>query len=238
MEITPGLHRIGDDVIAAYLLVDDDGITVIDAGLPGHIRDLRAELRALGRAESDIRGVVLTHAHSDHTGFAERLRADHGVPVYTSEREAVRARGEERPGKQERPKIRPAAALRFVWVGLRRAGRTRPVAEVTTFRDGDVLPLPGAPRAVALAGHTPGHVALHSAAVDALFVGDALTTRHVLTGDQHPQDAPFSEDPAAARAVLDRLRGETAHFVLPGHGPVWSGGVPSLLGAIAASRLG
>lgn len=236
MEIAPGLHRIGDDVIAAYLLVDERGITVVDAGLPGHIRALRAELRALGRSESDIRGVVLTHAHSDHTGFAERLRAEHGVPVFTSEREAVRARGEENPGKQENPKVRIGGALRFVWVGLRHLGRTRPVGEVTTFRDGEVLPLPGDPRVVALAGHTPGHVALHSAAVGALFVGDALTTRHVLTGAVGPQDAPFSEDPAAAKAVLERLRGESAQYVLPGHGVIWRDGVPALLDAIAASR--
>jgi hypothetical protein len=41
MQLAPHLYRIGNDIVAAYLVVTDDGITVIDAGLPGHWRDLR-----------------------------------------------------------------------------------------------------------------------------------------------------------------------------------------------------
>ena len=44
MELGPHLRRIGNDIVAAYLIVTDDGITVIDAGLPGHWNDL--DLRA------------------------------------------------------------------------------------------------------------------------------------------------------------------------------------------------
>jgi len=44
MELTPSLHRIGNDIVAAYLVVMPEGVTVIDAGLPGLWRDLVAEL--------------------------------------------------------------------------------------------------------------------------------------------------------------------------------------------------
>ncbi|HEX6364777.1 MAG TPA: MBL fold metallo-hydrolase, partial [Agromyces sp.] len=70
-----------------------------------------------------------------------------------------------------------------------------------------------------------GSVAVHVPAVDAVFVGDALTTRHVLTGAPGPQPAPFTDDPAAALASLRRLEGLGVSWVLPGHGAPWKGGV-------------
>ena len=73
MKLGPHLHRIGNDMVAAYLVDTEDGITVIDAGLPGHWKELLPELDAMGRSLADIRGVVLTHRDSDHMGFAERL---------------------------------------------------------------------------------------------------------------------------------------------------------------------
>ena len=81
MQLTPGLHRVGNDIVALHLIETPDGITLIDAGLPGHWSDLRAELADMGRGIEDIRGVVLTHGDSDHIGIAERLRRDHGIPV-------------------------------------------------------------------------------------------------------------------------------------------------------------
>ena len=38
MKLGPGLHRIGNDIVAAYLVETDAGVTVVDAGLPGHWR--------------------------------------------------------------------------------------------------------------------------------------------------------------------------------------------------------
>ena len=97
MRLAPSLHRLGNDIVACYLVDTPDGITLIDAGLPGHWRDLQRELQALGKSADDIRGLVLTHGDSDHIGFAERLRRDHGVPVYVHSADAARARTGEKP---------------------------------------------------------------------------------------------------------------------------------------------
>src|SRR4051812_20283485 len=93
MELAPNLHRIGNDIVAVYLVIDTDGVTVIDAGLPGHYRDLVRELASVGKTINDVKGVILTHGDSDHIGFAERLRRDHGVPVYVHTGDAERAKG-------------------------------------------------------------------------------------------------------------------------------------------------
>ena len=92
MELTHGLNRIGNDIVAAHLIVTDEGITLVDAALPGHYADLRRELTALGRPLSHVKGIVLTHGDSDHIGFAERLRTELGIPVYVGAGDAARAR--------------------------------------------------------------------------------------------------------------------------------------------------
>ena len=225
MQLGPSLHRIGNDIVAVYLVDTPEGVTVIDAGLAGHWKELVSELDAMGRSVDDVRGVVLTHGDSDHIGFAERLRREHGVPVYVHEADAARARGEEST-KPEWGHVKVGPTTRFLWYAVRKNGlRTTPVAEVVAVHDGDLLDLPGSPRVIALPGHSPGSIAIHVPAADAVFVGDALTTRHVLTGAEGPLPAPFTDDPAGAIAALQRLVGLGATWVLPGHGTPWNGGV-------------
>jgi len=230
MKLAPGLHRIGNDIVAFHLVETPEGVTLIDAGLPGHWRELRAELTAMGRTLDDVRGVVLTHGDMDHKGVAERLRRDHGVPVYVHEADAARAKGAKPPASAPDPHRRVGALLGFAWYALRRgAARVHHLTDVVEVHDGDVLDLPGAPRIIGLPGHSPGSIAVHVPAVGALFVGDGLTTRNVLTGTLGAAAAPFTDDPEQARASLTRLEGLDAAWILPGHGAPYSGGVTNLL---------
>ncbi|MEO7018104.1 MAG: MBL fold metallo-hydrolase [Leifsonia sp.] len=236
MQIAPSLHRVGNDLIAAYLVEDETGVTVIDAGLAGLWPAFLEELRTMGRTVDDVRGLILTHGDSDHVGFAERLRRDHGVPVFVHDEDAARARGEV---KTSPPwgRMRFGATLGFLWYTARKGGlRTTWLGEVVPVHDGQVLDLPGSPRIVAMPGHSPGSIAVFVPSVDAVFMGDALTTRHVLTGLKGPQPAPFTDDPKEALASLDRLATTApATWVLPGHGYPYDGGVAA---AVAAVRKG
>jgi glyoxylase-like metal-dependent hydrolase (beta-lactamase superfamily II) len=69
--------------------------------------------------------------------------------------------------------------------------------------------------------------------VEAAFVGDALTTRHVLTGAEGPAPAPFTDEPERALASLDAIARLDASWLLPGHGMPWRG---DLQDAVAAVR--
>lgn len=226
MKLAPALHRIGSDYVNSYLVEAANGITIIDAGLPGHWQELQAELGAMGRSLDDVRGVVLTHGDTDHIGFAERLRREQDVPVYVHELDAARARGEDKKPNAGWGRVKIGPVVRFLWYGARRgAFRIPPVTEVETFTDGEVLDLPGSPRIIHIPGHTPGSVAIHVPAVDAVFMGDAMTTGNVLTGERGPRPAPFTLEPSTALESLGTLDGLQATWVLPGHGAPWDGGL-------------
>jgi glyoxylase-like metal-dependent hydrolase (beta-lactamase superfamily II) len=230
MQLAPGLRRLGDGRVNSYLVEDAGAITIIDAGMAGQYGDLERELAAMGRSKADVKAIVLTHGDTDHIGYANRLRQELGIPVYVGAADAPRARGEvSKPSSGWGP-IKPGPFLGFMWYGLRKGGlRTTPVTELATLDGEATLDLPGSPHVIPLPGHTPGSVAVHVPAVSALFLGDGMTTRSVLTGEAGPRLAPFTLDPSTALASLAALDGIEASWVLPGHGDAWTGGVPEAL---------
>jgi glyoxylase-like metal-dependent hydrolase (beta-lactamase superfamily II) len=235
VEIAPRIHRVGDEIVNSYLIEDGGGVTIVDAGAPAYWNTLPDALAAMGRRLEDVRAVLLTHGHSDHIGYAERARRN-GIPVSVHEADAALARSEvPNPARGFGPmKLRPL--LGFLLFSARHgAFRIPKIQEVSTFGDGATLDVPGAPTVIHVPGHTPGSAALHFAAHDALFVGDALATYAVTTGRSGPQIAPFTADETQAISSLRRLEDVPASLVLPGHGAAWHMGARAAVEAVRAS---
>jgi glyoxylase-like metal-dependent hydrolase (beta-lactamase superfamily II) len=227
MKIGPGIHRIGDNSIVNSYLVEQAGeVTIIDAGVPGYYKEITSELGAMGRTIADVRALILTHGHTDHIGYAERLRRERRVPVSVHEADAALARGEVPNPSKGFGHIKLGPLLGFLWFTALRGGlRTPKLKEVSTFGDGATLDVPGSPRVILTPGHTPGSAALHFPSLGALFVGDAFATYAVTTGARGPQIAPFTADAAEAIASLRHLEDIAADLVLPGHGDPLTHGV-------------
>jgi glyoxylase-like metal-dependent hydrolase (beta-lactamase superfamily II) len=237
MRVADRLHRLGErSIVNSYLVEESGEVTVVDAAMSGLYRDIPNELAAMGRTVADVRTLVLTHGHTDHIGFAERLRRDRGLTVWVHELDAALARGEvPNPSKGFGP-VRLGPLLGFLWYGMLHGGlRTTKVQEVATFGDGATLDVPGSPRVVLTPGHTPGSAALHFTSHDALLLGDAFATYAVTTGARGPQVAPFTADAREAVASLARLEGIAADVVLPGHGEPWTGGIDEAIRQVRQS---
>jgi len=227
-EVAPGIRRLTGGVSNFYLVEESGGLTLVDAGTPGDWQLFLRSLDALGRRLGDVDAVVLTHAHPDHVGFAERARREAPTNVWVHEDDAAVAQGA-KLGKGDAGLARYLARTEFyrTFVGLVRGKATKivPVVEVSTFADDEVLDVPGKPRAVHIPGHTPGNAVLFFESRRALLSGDTLVTRNPLTGRTGLQVMPsgFTQDTAQALASLSALADLNAEVVLPAHGDPWHG---------------
>ncbi len=230
MEIAAGVHRFTLGIANWYMVADAGKLTVIDAGTKSDWRLLLSALAELRLTLSDVDTVLLTHAHADHTGFAERARREAGATVRVHEADADSARSGKRATSD-------AGIFRYLahremyrtLFGLIRHGGVSivPIKEVSAFAAGEALDVPGKPRVVHVPGHTAGCSALWFESRSLICTGDAMVTRNPLTGRLGPQIMPaaFNADTDLAMRSLDHFDAARADAVLPGHGEPWTEGL-------------
>ena len=237
-DVAPGVHRIEHSFTNFYLLEDDDRLTLVDAGVPTAWEPLLAALRSIGRALEDIEAVVLTHAHFDHVGIAERIRSQRGIPVYVHENDVPLT---QHPWRYDHERRRTrylttqVRALPIVAALIRnRAWLAPPLKDVVRYADG-ALPVPGEPRAIHCPGHTLGHCALHLADRDVVIAGDAIVTLDPYTGRRGPRIVARAATVDSERNLrtLDAIEQTGARTVLTGHGEPWMEGAAA---AVEAAR--
>jgi glyoxylase-like metal-dependent hydrolase (beta-lactamase superfamily II) len=241
-DVAPGVHRIEDAYTNWYIVEDGGRLTIVDAGVPSSWRSLLDALRQLGRSTGDVEALVLTHAHFDHVGFAERARAELGVPVWAHEREVPLTKHPWRY-QHESPRTkylltRPKALPIVASLALHRAFFPKPIAAVSTYGNDGTLDVPGSPRIVFTPGHTLGHCALHLPERDVLIAGDAVVTLNPYTGERGAQMVARAAvaDSRQNLESLSTIAATGAGTVLTGHGEPWRDGAEAI--AEAARRVG
>jgi len=80
---------IGTEGLSAVLVKTDAGAVLIDGGLPQAADMLLAHMRTLGVAPSDLKLILLSHAHIDHAGPIAAIRRATGAQVATNAESAV-----------------------------------------------------------------------------------------------------------------------------------------------------
>lgn len=229
LEVAPGVHAVEHADTNCYVIVGSDGVTVVDACFDSTWFAVQTCLSRLGLDTTDITGLILTHGHFDHVGFARRARADHQIPVWVHAADEFLAAHPYRYRAQQNrfgfsarhPRALPVLA-RMVAAG---ALTVRGVQADHLFADGDILPVPGAPRVIHTPGHTDGECAFLLTDRPVLLSGDALVTLDPYTARTGPRlVAPAATaDVTQAACSLERLRGLDVNHVLPGHGRAWDG---------------
>jgi glyoxylase-like metal-dependent hydrolase (beta-lactamase superfamily II) len=207
--------RLGGPLVSAHLLVDREGLTLIDTGLWGVAGELRKVVSELGRRPEELREIVLTHGHLDHVGGAAEIQqwSAARVWVHAADREHV----------EQRVKYVGAArgcgALEWAGrtTGLIGGWRYRVPGISGELRDGEVLPFWGGLRVWHLPGHTPGHCAFVAERAETsglVFCGDLFAS---YAWSVHAPPRFLSRDGARANGNLLRLAETRPAAVLPSH---------------------
>ena len=191
-----------------YGMITDD-ITLIDTGIPGSAPLVSDAIRTLGYRPSDLRRLVLTHFHVDHTGAAAEISKWGNVEVLAHKNDVPFIQGDEQgPPPNLLDWERPLYEKVSVQI------EAQPVKVDRILDDGDVLDFGGGARIIAVPGHTPGSIAIHLPATHTLFTGDAIARMpdgQVILG-------VFNCNPAQAAASFCRLADLNPVIVCFGHG--------------------
>jgi glyoxylase-like metal-dependent hydrolase (beta-lactamase superfamily II) len=212
MEIIPNVHVIPSVVANVYLIIDPDGLTLIDAGLAQNGKKILKYIADLGHSPPDLRRILITHSDGDHVGGLAALKSTSGAPAYASpiEAEAIAAGRRSRELKLSGP-ARWLFGLAAPWFNV------KPVAVDETVTDGQELPVLGGLRVIETPGHTPGHISLFAPSAGILFPGDSLVSR----GNRlYPSRGANTWDAAQALESVKRQAALGARIVCPAHGPV------------------
>ena len=214
MKIAHNVFLIPDVIANLYLIVDADGLTLVDAGLPRSQKKILGYVAGLGKSARDLRRIVLTHSDLDHVGALAALYKATGARTYASsiEAQAIAA------GKASRPIKRSGFSLRrLILAALRPFMAARPFKVDQILTDGEVLPVLGGLRVIDTAGHSPGHISLFAPAVGVLFCGDSMVSTEQGLRGSRPE---LTWDHARAADAVKRQAALRPQIVCPGHGPV------------------
>jgi glyoxylase-like metal-dependent hydrolase (beta-lactamase superfamily II) len=212
VQIIENVHHIPDVACNTYLIVEADGLTLIDAGLPGSTGKILGFISSLGRSPRDLKRILITHSDWDHVGSLRPLHKASGARTYASRLEAL-AMAEGRPS---RPTKTPSSTplLRRLKRFFFRPPRFQ-VDEILV--DAQVLHILGGLKVIDTPGHCPGHISLFAASKGILFCGDSMVTEENKILGSRPI---YTWDAALAQEAVKKQAGLGARILCSGHGPV------------------
>jgi hydroxyacylglutathione hydrolase len=175
----------GDELTREAIVVD-----------PGD--NIRAIVRILDKHQLKVTAIVITHAHIDHIGAAQKLKALSGAPVYMNGADL---------------ELYDHMDIQAGWLGMKTPER----ADIDTQpKEGDSLQLgPAEFHVLHTPGHTQGSMCLWIPAVNKLVAGDTLFRESI-----GRTDLPGGDSHKILRSIHNKLMVLPDEvLVIPGHGP-------------------
>lgn len=209
----------------AYLVENENGVTLIDACMPAMADKILKAIEATGKP---LTRILLTHAHSDHIGAVPRLKAKYSAArIGISRRDAALLKGDR--------SLLPGEPLSPVRGGV---PKRAPFAPDFLIDDGDRI---DTLIAIAAPGHTPGHFAFLETTTNTLIAGDAFQTKGGLAvSGQLKLSFPFPAlatwDALTATESARKLAALKPARLVVGHGNALERPVPLMLSAIEAAE--
>jgi glyoxylase-like metal-dependent hydrolase (beta-lactamase superfamily II) len=148
---------------------EENGNTLVDAGLPDQTGAINAALGEAGIGVRDLRRIIFTHQDLDHVGSGAALVRQSGAQVLAHSADGPYIEGRLRPLKPTPEMLEQRPQMREV------LERLEPIGVDEQLENDARLELAGGTRVIFTPGHTPGHISLYLERSKLLIAGDALT---------------------------------------------------------------
>ena len=135
--IIGNIYYVGEDDLTSFLIVTPKGNILINTGYIYSVPEIKSSIKKLGFHYSDIKILLITHAHSDHAAGMALIKKQTGAKMMTME--------------QERELLETGGKTDYLFGS---SGWFDPVKVDKTFKDGETIELGGT---VITAHLTPGH---------------------------------------------------------------------------------
>jgi glyoxylase-like metal-dependent hydrolase (beta-lactamase superfamily II) len=203
-----------DYMSCSYIVVRQDGIVLVDSGIDSNARDMRDGLAEINRSPEDVKAILLTHWHNDHSSGAASIRESSGAEIYYHED------GHEKYTREARARgLRGWLAGRLsdagFWApvrGLLELAPPRAISATAFVSEGDLIL--NEFRVLETPGHEDGHVSYIFEAENVLFAGDALA---VVDDHVSFMSRFLTYDFKAARESMLRCLTLEVAAICPGH---------------------
>jgi glyoxylase-like metal-dependent hydrolase (beta-lactamase superfamily II) len=208
----PRGSREAEGFLNPTLIVDDEnGSTLVDAGLPGQAEAIGAALGEAGVGVRDLRRIIFTHQDLDHIGSGAALVRQSGARVLAHPADTPYIEGDLRPLKVTPEMLERRPQMREV------LERLEPISVDEHQEDGERLYPASGIRVIFTPGHTPGHISLYLERPKVLVAGDALTAED---GHLNGPNPSMTLDMRQAMQSIRRLAALQIEMIVCYHGGV------------------
>jgi glyoxylase-like metal-dependent hydrolase (beta-lactamase superfamily II) len=215
-------HRVADDltihqlelsVSNVYVVEGAGGSILVDAGDPKQEQKILKGIRKVGIYPGDVRAIVITHAHADHTGSAKALSEELEIPII------IQSEAAEQVAKGRNAKMKPQnlTAVFLKWFLKKKFPTYEPDEPFGRCADLSQWGVDGTVRWIG--AHTPGS-AIIELDHGAVIAGDLLAGGFLGGGiaPKNPESHYFHDDKDLVRAILKVLASNGTKTFFVGHG--------------------
>lgn len=170
-QITSNLFQLALGAVNVFV-IEDNGLTLIDTGYKNSTDKIFAALQKAGKDPADIKQVILTHCHPDHSGSTAEIKMRLSIPAYAH---AADAELIERGIGGREPKLLSPGLMNWIVFQLfinRGSADIEAVNIDEKLQDGDTLSIGGGLQVIHTPGHSAGHIALLLKSEGLLIAGD------------------------------------------------------------------
>lgn len=173
--------------ITVWVVVEEDGVTLIDTGISFMAKGILKFIERLNAGT--LKRILLTHGHPDHVGALKTILSKYPVPVYAHDKEIPYLQGE-LPYKEGKKTVTVLSNGNIQAFAENEQGQLQSISGLTPYHT---------------PGHSPGHVAFYHEKDKVLLAGDLFASKKGKFTKPYFTPNEFMKDVLESSMIVNKL---------------------------------